>query len=544
MAHQAIRIGTGHDVNAPTVPTISASVLSATSARVSLTEGSSDASGIGEYRLERSPNGSSGWSQIAAGASIFPYDDTNLDPETAYYYRARAADAASVPNVSGYSGTANITTPAANEWTNPNPWLADFSPAGTPKSISFAQFVPPGSSNYRLHESSAPLPAGVTLDSANKLLVDDGEEGAIADVTGVLIEDYTPGGGGGDAAADWASRISGAGVLWAQRFQSASDVTRWQTSTPMAGQTFEAGRGIISGDGCMRQTVAQRASPGDGNAIAWRRPIQPQPGDINQPGVPVGPGTSAIDQWNSALMHGIMHPDYNGVPVGSPARTGIMLGSELYLQYRVRFSPGHFASGMPYAKMGYVTCNYQDPSQEYVWRSTGYLTNKSVPTHYTSWEQMFNSGLEEPQSNGPDLGQKQPGYTNACTYNNQSGCWTWPENEWVTVMHRIRPGHQYGSTTLSSSANNGSRDTLIEWFVAPQGQTTWTRIFSKSDFIWAFDNGSQNGSDPSGRHPYGFTWMQFNPFTGGVQWAAQPAATWNEFDQVICSLQPIPCPQA
>jgi hypothetical protein len=37
--------------------------------------------------------------------------------------------------------------------------------------------------------------------------------------------------------------------------------------------------------------------------------------------------------------------------------------------------------------------------------------------------------------------------------------------------------------------------------------------------------------------------MQFNPYTGGAQWAAQPADTWNEFDQPIASLQPIACPQ-
>ena len=80
-------------------------------------------------------------------------------------------------------------------------------------------------------------------------------------------------------------------------------------------------------------------------------------------------------------------------------------------------------------------------------------------------------------------------------------------------------------------------------YVALPGQTSYTRIFSKLNYVWAFDDGSQNGSSPSGRHPYGWTWMQFNPYTGGSQWAAQAADSWNEFDQVICSLQPIACPQ-
>ena len=349
------------------------------------------------------------------------------------------------------------------------------------------------------------------------------------------------------AAADWAARTNAAGVLWAQRFQSATDVTRWQTADPMVGQTFESGRGIISGDGCLRQTVLQRAVAGGGPAIAWRRPLQPQPGDINQPGVPVGSGASCLSLWNSAIMHGIMHPDYNGVPVGSPARTGIMLGSDLYLQFRVRYSPGHFASGMPYAKMMYVTCNYQDPSQEYVLRSTSYIGgsdfNRAIPTMYTSWEQMFNSGLEDPQSNGPGFGLKEPGYSATCAANNPAGCWVWPEDQWVTVMLHLKPGHQYGSTTLSSPANDASRDTQIEMYVALPGATSYTRIFSKLNYVWAFDDGSQNGSSPAGRHPYGWTWMQFNPYTGGNQWAAQSADSYNEFDQVICSLQPIACPQ-
>lgn len=346
------------------------------------------------------------------------------------------------------------------------------------------------------------------------------------------------------AAADWATRTSAAGVLWAHRFQSATDVTRWQTADPMTGQTFESGRGVIAGDGCLRQTVLQRASPGGGSAIAWRRPLQPQPGDINQPGVPVGSGASCLSLWNSAIMHGIMHPDYNGVPVGSPARTGVMLGSDLYLQFRVRYSPGHFASGMPYAKMMYVTCNYQDPSQEYVLRSTSYIgSNLALPTMYTSWEQMFNSGLEDPQSNGPGFGLKEPGYSATCAADNPAGCWVWPENEWVTVQLHLKPGHQYGSTTLSSPANDGSRDTQIEMYVARPGETSYTRIFQKLNYVWAFDDGSQNGSSPTARHPYGWTWMQFNPYTGGAQWAAQPEDTWNEFDQVICSLQPIACPQ-
>ncbi len=63
------------------------------------------------FRIERSPNGSSNWTEIATtDANVTSYQNTGLTASTIYYYRVRAYNAT---GNSGYSNTANATTQAA-----------------------------------------------------------------------------------------------------------------------------------------------------------------------------------------------------------------------------------------------------------------------------------------------------------------------------------------------------------------------------------------------------------------------------------------------
>jgi titin len=67
-------------------------------------------SGASGYQLERSPNGNDNWTKIADPAgNATTYSDPNLTPNTRYYYRLRALNAAGAPG--GYSNTADATTP-------------------------------------------------------------------------------------------------------------------------------------------------------------------------------------------------------------------------------------------------------------------------------------------------------------------------------------------------------------------------------------------------------------------------------------------------
>lgn len=64
------------------------------------------------YKVERSPNGSTGWTQIGStGANATTYSDDTLACATPYYYRVRAYAGSSN---SGYSNTANATTSACS----------------------------------------------------------------------------------------------------------------------------------------------------------------------------------------------------------------------------------------------------------------------------------------------------------------------------------------------------------------------------------------------------------------------------------------------
>lgn len=347
------------------------------------------------------------------------------------------------------------------------------------------------------------------------------------------------------ALADWQARVGAAGVLWAQRFQQTSDMTRW--SPDVTGYaTLQANEGIIPGDYCLRQTVPAGAG-GVAGASRWARPLQPQPGDINQPGVALGAGGNYLALWNSSANAYVMNPAYAGVPHGTPLRSGVSMGADIYLQFRVRYSANRYNAGVAAGKMLYVTCNYIDPTQELVLRanSTSVGPVRAI-FPYTNFSNAWNSALEDPQgSGGGGSGSKEPGGAYAaCTNSNQGACYLWQPGVWQTVLVHIKPGTQCGpSHVLANADNNASRNTTVEIWVAQPGETTYTLVSRKTDYVWQYDDSAQNGSTPGVYHAYGFSWMELNPYTGGGAWASNSETFYHEFDQVICSLQPIACPQ-
>ena len=100
--------GGGSPPSAPTSP--GASALSSSSIRVSW----SASAGATSYTVERSPNGTSGWSAVVTGHAGSPYDDTGLSPSTTYYYRVIAVNGA---GSSSPSSVASATTSAAGSGT-------------------------------------------------------------------------------------------------------------------------------------------------------------------------------------------------------------------------------------------------------------------------------------------------------------------------------------------------------------------------------------------------------------------------------------------
>jgi hypothetical protein len=102
--------GTASATTPPTIPTAPGSLLatavSGTSIKLTWSDLSNNETG---FRIERSLNGTSGWTQIASvGANTTTYTNTGLTRRTKYYYRIVAYNSA---GPSSYSNTASTTTP-------------------------------------------------------------------------------------------------------------------------------------------------------------------------------------------------------------------------------------------------------------------------------------------------------------------------------------------------------------------------------------------------------------------------------------------------
>jgi len=99
------------DTIAPSAPSsLAASAVSSSQINLSWNASTdTGGSGLATYRVERSPNGTSGWLEIGTSTTT-SYSDTGLASSTQFFYRVRARDA--VGNDSAYSNIANATTQA------------------------------------------------------------------------------------------------------------------------------------------------------------------------------------------------------------------------------------------------------------------------------------------------------------------------------------------------------------------------------------------------------------------------------------------------
>lgn len=96
-------------------PTLTAIAVSNSQINLSWTNVSNESS----YRLERSPNGSTGWTQIGGtiAANTTSYNDTGLTESTHYYYRLKAVGDGSTYTDSNYSSDDDTTDGAAVAYT-------------------------------------------------------------------------------------------------------------------------------------------------------------------------------------------------------------------------------------------------------------------------------------------------------------------------------------------------------------------------------------------------------------------------------------------
>jgi len=336
---------------------------------------------------------------------------------------------------------------------------------------------------------------------------------------------------------DWLARSQGSGVVWAQRFTSDTDVSKYivHGSSTLASivptyKRCNTSDGIL-GDGCLELiTPANDTEAGRGS---WVRPFSPIAGvDINNAGVATISNFSQIQDsgvWDNTSLGGYFTKTGTG--------TGV-IGTEFWLQYRCKISSNRLNSNLPRGKNINISVNsIGTPHQEIVadWETAygGWLS------YYTNGGNAWNTSIYDPQRASyqtNDKIQNQPPWSTTCIIGNAPGdnnnCWRPIPGQWFTIMFRVKPGSQYVTTSSPTDASN-PRDQLLEISVADAGQTTFQKIYSKTDLQFEFE--------PS--VPNGYNCVQFTDFTGGASEVSSPETFYHRFDQIILSTQAIPCPQ-
>jgi hypothetical protein len=527
-----------------------------------------DASGV-SYTLERGDGVSFG--VIQSGLAVTQYTDS-VPRGSHFHYRVKAVDGAS--NASTYSVDVDVTTPAnsAPEW---SPGVTGFS---VPSNAAIGTVVADLSlyasdadgDALTITQTSGTLPSGLSYSPTTKRITVTGtlSAGATADVTYAADDGYST------AAEDWLLRSTGPGVIWAHRFESSNaDGLYWspQTYSNAAPRRigYKANEGII-GDGCLEIFVPA------GTAVQgyWARPLAPvsaipsvngyraKAADANVAGLPVlnfgafyaSDGDPINRRFNGGGGLFASAYDYaNNNRTLANGQSEIIYGGGFYLQFRVKFptftdtTAGHVAGDnrLDYPNTTgklFILGNIEksNPDHEIVNQLN---SNKRHQLYGANGAYFFGNGQANPTT-------YQPGYYPANAY------WTWPKNEWVTVLLHVVPGRQNPApvggdwgTWLASIATQF--DTRIETWVARAGATSYTKIHDYSAYALYYgsvynQNSSFNGGTLANQLAKpGFGLFELNVFMneGDTSAVTYPKDFWVLHDQIICSTLPIACPR-
>ena len=399
------------------------------------------------------------------------------------------------------------------------------------------------------------------------------------------------------ALADWQSRSTGTGVLWAHRFASPTDPSLYwaqQSSNATGGGRrfgYYAADGVI-GDGCYETFIPAGYEVNGG----WARPLAPvvasgavgsylgYPADINNAGLERLPFKDfyayytgdPTGKFGNACGGYFSHADYyagknrNYTVNGGTYKEIIYGGAEgVYLQYRTKF---------PTLPNGDNRLNYTDLMGKLVMFSNMSPSNANneivtnvMPNYGNRFFMYSDTGamfLYNPQGSTSVGDVMEPGgaYDATCRIANSnngepatSACWRWPKDEWVTVLMQVIPGrHNPGRPYLP---NAQYLDTGIRIWVATQsyidaerkaGRTPqYTKIWDKTNYAFSYNNGSSPTVYAGSPNPlagteqaYGFNGVRFTAYAnpGGSLAVPYSKDVWVLHDQIICSTKFIPCP--
>ena len=96
----------------------------------------------------------------------------------------------------------------------------------------------------------------------------------------------------------------------------------------------------------------------------------------------------------------------------------------------------------------------------------------------------------------------------------------------------MKAGHDGGNGDQPIISGNSNNDTAFGFWLAKAGETSYTPIYDKQDWIWSF---GENDSTPYGWNAFK-PWAYMNNVKAVNGW-------YHRYDQIIFSREFIPCPQ-
>ncbi len=356
----------------------------------------------------------------------------------------------------------------------------------------------------------------------------------------------------GDAAADWANRISGSDVVWYHNFDTESEVDqfRWHSKVdPPMGSSWGGNDPTSAGtnsDQCIH--VASGGADGGGflrlsyplgntfGGCYWWRPFAPFTGSGNGRGVndPAAGGTITLQSWNpteggsqTANWQGsATNPAWYGDSASAAANPTKYHGTSFYLQVRVRRAtmPGPPPDAAPYTNI----------TGKFVWFTT--TSSSATVQEIVTYGQSASEDVVDVQGrhrmyggynfNPFGLGGQ---HNETDTIDNIDGVSDWRySGGWDTLLYKITPGPDSGT--------GGNRGQIEVW--AQHDLTLYPAEVGVYTKIW--DLVYTNHYETDSTYYPGWNALLLAIYHNGSEFLTE-GFTY-DYDQVIFSKATIPAP--